>query len=103
MDLPEDIIARLLRGELVSLCLDDCDMEAMDRYRRMRSRLSQLDAEIAALGVETEAPDMHQETVETASQRRADEERTYAAMDRVHTEVLERYRDSDSSQNESSD
>jgi hypothetical protein len=89
--LPDDLPARLLKGEAVSLVADDLDRPALERWRAERERLARLDAEIAAarrsLGLGAD-PEAVAPAPLLRPQVKAHQERAFASMDGLMTEEM---------------
>jgi hypothetical protein len=91
--LSHPLIANLVRGETVKLSPRDLDAAAFQRWREYRSRLTTLDAEIAAvrraLGLGDD-PELHLAPLAPLrSETKARSERAFALMDAMATEMLD--------------
>lgn len=91
MGLPQDLLARLSRGESVVLGLADCSRPEIEAWRTRQRQLAHLDAEIAAIRQELglgSDPALPVAQLTLGTEARALENRAFLASDALLTEDL---------------
>jgi hypothetical protein len=94
LGLPEAAVATLLQGGTATIAASDLNLAVLERWRAHRQRLTLMDAEIAALrralGLGPDPAAHAQSSPTLRPDQKAQQERTFAALDGMATDELAR-------------